>query len=439
MQLPGNASHGKPSQLKIRNQRLVSLLAGLCFFLSALEYLIPKPLPFIRIGLANFPLLLALDMLPFPSFILLLALKTTGQALISGSLFSYVFLFSIAGTAVSTLLMYALRRGIGKEKISLIGISAAGAMAFNGVQLVLAYYFVFGESARYAAAPILTLGIITGTLLGILSEYFILHSKWYAHIVKTHTKTHRTFGSRHKERKENISNHDSAPPCLRVSNKLSKAPWKKLESFREAREVFCLKHFGSGELAIAALCMIPALLLNPDTKARVIQFLFFFFIAWLSGKKINPLLTILTTLGIVFFNLLVPYGEILFKIGPIAITQGALLTGILRAVTLQGLFMVSRCCVRNDLVLPGSFGEIIGESFRVFSHLAEEKQFLTRQNWASRLDEILIAVQEASAIYKSDSGTEHEAGRSIRSRIAPKIILAATVILAWLPLLSGKL
>jgi nucleoside recognition membrane protein YjiH len=56
--------------------------------------------------------------------------------------------------------MYALRRGLGKARISLIGVSAAGALASNGVQLVLAYYFVFGESIRYAAAPILALGIV---------------------------------------------------------------------------------------------------------------------------------------------------------------------------------------------------------------------------------------------------------------------------------------
>jgi len=171
MQAPGKLS-----------KRTLALLGGCCFFLSALEYMVPKPLPFIRIGLANIPMLLALDIMPFPSYILLGCLKILGQALVSGTLFSYVFLFSLGGTGVSALLMYALHRGLGKEKLSLIGISAAGAVASNGVQIVLAYFFVFGSSIRYAAVPILAFGIVTGTVLGIIAEYFVRRSLWYGEI-----------------------------------------------------------------------------------------------------------------------------------------------------------------------------------------------------------------------------------------------------------------
>ena len=159
--------------------RTLSLLGGFCFFLSTLEFMVPKPLPFIRLGLANLPLLLALDIMPFSSFMILSAVKICGQALISGTLFSYVFLFSLGGTGASALLMYALHRGLGKERISLIGIGAAGALASNGVQLVLAYFFIFGDSVRYVAVPVLALGLVTGSLLGAAGEYFTRHSAWY--------------------------------------------------------------------------------------------------------------------------------------------------------------------------------------------------------------------------------------------------------------------
>ena len=432
------------------NRQLIALFGGLCFFLSAVEYLIPKPLPFIRLGLANFPLLLALDLLPFSSFVLLLALKVIGQALISGSLFSYVFLFSLAGTGLSALLMYVLRKATGKKWMSLTGISAAGAMAFNGVQLVLAWYLVFGESVRYAAAPILALGIVTGTLLGILSEYFTKHSLWYANmssVKETHAKTQRREERKGKDKTsknyyspetcrqhENVSNNNLVALRLCVIN-LKTGLLKKFELHRKARQAFCRKHFGSGHLAITGLCMIPALLFNPDTKARLIQFLFFFFLAWLSGKKNNLFLTVLIMLGIVFFNLLLPYGELLLNIGPLAITQGALLAGLRRAVTLEGLFMLSRCCVREDLALPGAFGEIIGESFRVFSRLSESplagKKGLWRQNWVNHLDGILLALQRAPG----ENKTPGENGLNQKSPAA-KIVLVAVVILAWLPLLQ---
>jgi heptaprenyl diphosphate synthase len=237
----------------------VSLLGGLCFFLSTLEYMIPKPLPFIRLGLANFPLLLALDILPFPYFVLLAALKIAGQAIVSGTLFSYVFLFSLGGTAVSSLLMYALRKCPGEKRISLVGVSASGAMAFNAVTLVMAYYFVFGKSIRYAAAPILALGIVTGTLLGFLCEYFIGRSKWYRN-----------------------------PDAQTFDESLIFPPAKPRKI--NAREKFCNNNFGSLDLAAAGLCMIPALLFNSDTYMRLVQFVFFFlsttrFWKWLLSFK----------------------------------------------------------------------------------------------------------------------------------------------------------
>jgi heptaprenyl diphosphate synthase len=382
----------------------VSLLGGLCFFLSTLEYMIPKPLPFIRLGLANFPLLLALDILPFPYFLLLVALKVAGQALISGTLFSYVFLFSLSGTAVSSLLMYALRKCLGKKRISLVGISACGAMAFNAVNLVMAYYFVFGKSIRYAAAPILALGIVTGTLLGFLCEYFVRRSKWY----QEGTFAYNTFD-------RETSNESLTPPAVKPRN-------------INARERFCAKNFSSQALAVAGLCMIPALLLNPDTCMRLVQFAFFFFIALHQGKKINPLTTFLIMLAIIFFNLLVPYGELLFSIGPLKITYGAFMAGLRRAATLEGLFMLSRFCVRSDLVFPGAFGKIAGESLRVFSRLAETKNLFNRKNWVESLDGLLTGYAQGVTVEIENKSEKNHP-------LFGRIILALVVILAWLPLI----
>jgi heptaprenyl diphosphate synthase len=98
-------------------RRDAALLGALCLFLSTVEYLIPKPLPFMRLGLANLPLILALDLFPFRAFMALVCLKALGQALVTGTLFSYVFLFSLAGTVASALSMYGLRRLCGETRI----------------------------------------------------------------------------------------------------------------------------------------------------------------------------------------------------------------------------------------------------------------------------------------------------------------------------------
>lgn len=158
--------------------RLVSLLGAFCFFLSAVEYMIPKPLPFMRLGIANLPILLAADLLPLPWYLALALVKVFGMSVISGSLFSYVALFSLAGTLTSALAMWAARRAF-KDKIGAVGISILGAVSSNAVQILLATVLVFGEAARLIAPPFLAMGLVTGALLGVFADRFANRSRWY--------------------------------------------------------------------------------------------------------------------------------------------------------------------------------------------------------------------------------------------------------------------
>ena len=70
------------------DKRLLPFLAALCLFLAAVEYAIPKPLPFLRLGLANLPVIVALFVLPTRDIYKLILLKIMGQAIITGTLFS---------------------------------------------------------------------------------------------------------------------------------------------------------------------------------------------------------------------------------------------------------------------------------------------------------------------------------------------------------------
>ena len=179
MDLPGNANrNGSFNNPELR--KTLALLGAFCLFLSTVEYMIPKPLPFMRIGLANLPIMLALDIFPFHVFLALVAVKIMGQALVTGTLFSYVFLFSLAGTSLSAVSMYVIRRLVGKRRISFIGVGTFGAMISNISQLALAWLFIFRESVRFIAPPFLAAGVITGIALGVFCEYFARRSKWYA-------------------------------------------------------------------------------------------------------------------------------------------------------------------------------------------------------------------------------------------------------------------
>lgn len=158
---------------------LVAFLGALCLFLSAVEYMIPKPIPFLRVGIANLPILVALDLLPFPSLLLLVLLKVIGQGLVGGTLISYVFLFSAVGSFASGLSMAALRRLLG-PRMSLVGVSILGALLSNIAQVLLARWLIFGEGAWLIAPPFLALGTITATVLGLFAERFTARSRWLA-------------------------------------------------------------------------------------------------------------------------------------------------------------------------------------------------------------------------------------------------------------------
>jgi len=161
------------------DRKNLALLGAFCLFLSAVEYMIPKPLPFLRIGLANLPLLLALDVFSLRSFFVLVCIKVFGQALITGTLFSYIFLFSITGTFLSAFLMYFLRRTLGQQRLSFIGIGTAGAFISNLSQLALAHVFIFRENVLYITPPFLAAGLVTGIILGVFCEAFSGKSRWY--------------------------------------------------------------------------------------------------------------------------------------------------------------------------------------------------------------------------------------------------------------------
>jgi heptaprenyl diphosphate synthase len=157
-----------PTEAGPARRDLVALLGGLCLFLSTIEYLIPKPIPFLRVGIANLPILF-----------LVVVLKVVGQGLVSGTLVSYVFLFSAVGSFASALAMLGARRLFGK-RLSLVGVGVLGALFSNTAQISLARLLIFGEGAWLIAPPFLALGTVTAALLGLFAERFQASSRWLA-------------------------------------------------------------------------------------------------------------------------------------------------------------------------------------------------------------------------------------------------------------------
>ncbi|MDR0314191.1 MAG: hypothetical protein LBI14_11425 [Treponema sp.] len=205
----------------------------------------------------------------------------------------------------------------------------------------------------------------------------------------------------------------------------------RINQFLSKRRIVYERLFAAPSLCIAGFLIMPSLLFIPVTVLKAVLFLFFWFLCWLAGKKNNPLITILVILVIVIFNLVIPYGQILFSIGVFKITLGALMTGIHRALTLEGLIMLSRISIRPDLKIPGTFGSLIGESFRYFNLITESRPRISRKNLLRDIDNLMIELSEAApcATEAQPAGTDTPQKTSLLGFV----ILTLIVILSWLP------
>lgn len=157
---------------------LVAFFGALSLFFATLEYLFPKPIPFFRLGLSNLPLLVSLGFFSFREQMLLLFLKVVGTGIVNGTLASHVFLFSTGATLASFIVMYGLHRLVPARYLSLTGISLAGALASNAVQIALAIGLVYGPASGVVAPWYFGLGTFTGWAMGWGAQAFIQHSKW---------------------------------------------------------------------------------------------------------------------------------------------------------------------------------------------------------------------------------------------------------------------
>lgn len=339
---------------------LVSFFGGMCFFLSLIESLIPKPLPFFRLGIANLPVLLSLVYLSPEEFFLLGLLKVAGQGLYGGTFFSFVFLFSVTGTFSSMLVMFVLYRFFKKKDlISFVGISLSGALFSCITQSLLGTVMVFGEGIKYVFPLFLLSSGITGLILGIIAEKIFCDSVFFCDL---------------KGRLYLDSPSEITPDAT-----------KGEVFFSMVNAVFCLLFIlilvcaGSDITKLMVFGLF--LILNLIFPLRGRSFL------WRVRRfVVVPFVTMFFIVGI---NLCVPFGKVLLKSGFLTITEGALREGIKRAVEFQGTVFISVFFFKGKIRLPGIFGRILGDSFLCFNRLFTRNRNFKLKGFSGEFDEFL--------------------------------------------------
>jgi heptaprenyl diphosphate synthase len=144
----------------------------------------------------------------------------------------------------------------------------------------------------------------------------------------------------------------------------------------------------------AGVLIIPAYLLQEEIVIKVVQVVIFGALARSMGKRIKWLYFLILALSITVFNLLNPYGEVLVRLGPLAVTSGALIEGILKGLTIVGLVFISLFSIRPELQLPGRLGGIIGKTFLYFQRILEQKRRVEAKRLVGSVDEILLELYQ---------------------------------------------
>ncbi|MFA5852831.1 MAG: Gx transporter family protein [Spirochaetales bacterium] len=386
---------------------VTALLGAFCFFLSAIEYMLPKPMPFMRLGIANLPILLAVDLLPFPWFVTLAIVKVIGMSVISGSLFSFVALFSLAGTLTAALVMWASRK-LGGRLISQIGVSILGALTSNAVQVVLARYVVFGQAAWLIAPLFLVMGLVTGTALGIFAEHFARRSRWYACAAGLEAPETPRMGDDEAEAGGAASGASlkaarkataKAARAARSSKKAGRGPAEaarreRMAAARAARKRRFEAWFSPLAAALAGAVIAVAFLFENSLALKLGMFFLLAAAAHFAGKRLSFVTTIIVSAGIIITNLLVPSGKVLAHLGPLAITQFALTEGIMKALTFEGLMLLSKASIMPGLKIPGKLGGIVALAFVYYDHIIEYKGRIRAATLSADADAMMSAVWE---------------------------------------------
>ena len=158
----------------------LALLASAGLVLFVFESYVPRPVPWVKVGLGNVLTLLGLIVFGPREAILLTVVRTTLGPLILGTLLTPAFVFSFGGGLCSAGTMIAIRQRWGGA-FSIVGLSIWGALAHNSAQMALAY-LLFVRSLGMAALLWLVpgLSVVTGAVTGLVAQWCVrkVVDKW---------------------------------------------------------------------------------------------------------------------------------------------------------------------------------------------------------------------------------------------------------------------
>lgn len=324
-----------PSLNKSREK--LAFLTALTLLFSYIEMILPRFLPFFRLGLSNVVILLSLE-LDFTAFILLAVLKSVSSSLMGGTLFSPFFLISFIQSILSALAMRTAYKLFSKKIISLYGLSVLGAAVSALVQIFLSSIYL-GQGTFVLLGPMLIFNVVSGLFVAFVAQ----SQKVTNYIEKMYDVGGRTLAESENE----------------SENKKQMLQKKPLQIIF----LFFLIGFSASLFFIKSIAVLS------------VAFVAGFILQKICGRKIFILPHISLWIFIFIAAIFLPNGQVLFKIWRISITRGAMLLALRKALTLSAVSALSQCAVcikpsqKSIFALILQYYGLMSDSFREsFAH-----------------------------------------------------------------------
>ena len=160
--------------MQSRDEYRIALLAAYALALHGFENLIPMPIPWLKIGLANIITLTTLVLFGFRQAMMVTLIRVTLASIFIGSFLGPGFILSMGGGILGTLAMGILV-SVSPRLFGPVGVSLIGAFVHNMAQLFLAYVlFIQRIEPMIIITPILILiGTMTGLVNGLAADLLI--------------------------------------------------------------------------------------------------------------------------------------------------------------------------------------------------------------------------------------------------------------------------
>lgn len=166
----------RQSSSRLTTQRMtrLALLAAAAVVLGYIEGILSAFMllpPGIKLGLANTVLLYSIYLLGPGYSVVLMILKVVLTGFMSGNLAS-AFFYSMGGGALS-LVMMLLARFLGRDNISIVGVSVVGAVFHNVGQLLVAALILRTPGLMFYIFPLMIAAVVTGVITGLAGRQIV--------------------------------------------------------------------------------------------------------------------------------------------------------------------------------------------------------------------------------------------------------------------------